>query len=248
VFNKKEENFIEINRTTERPVFKIIPGEPKRKWMDDTKGNAYRCVPLNVANQYGWTVLSPVDFSAEWDGGPSQSSLRVNFLEPVPHNIASSDFGHGILSIIPDFVVRTSKTTSLYVRGIPNQIANGLQPLDAIVETDWLPFTFTFNYKFAKPGKLTIKKDQPLFMFFPIQRGYIDQFETKEVHIQSNQEMYEDYKRYAKLRELQNKGVMEKSKNKATYGQGRLIEKEFDIIDHQKRLNLPDFIQTDKSE
>jgi hypothetical protein len=60
--------------------------------------------------------------------------------------------------------------------------------------------------------------------------------------------MYEDYKRYAKLRELQNKGVMEKSKNKATYGQGRLIEKEFDIIDHQKRLNLPDFIQIDESE
>jgi hypothetical protein len=83
-------------------------------------------------------------------------------------------------------------------------------------------------------------------MFFPIQRGYIDNFETKEVHIQSNEEMYNDYRKYSKLRELQNKGVMEKSKNKATYGRGKLIDKEFDILDHQKKLSLPEFVQTDE--
>ena len=65
MFSKKEDNFIEINRTTDKPVFKIVPGDPKRKWMDETKGNAYRCVPLNVVNQYGWTVLSPIDFSRQ---------------------------------------------------------------------------------------------------------------------------------------------------------------------------------------
>lgn len=241
MIDKKEENFIEINRTGEYPIFEIVPATAKRSWMDKTDGNAYRCVPLNVANQYGWNVLSPVDFSAEWDGGEESSSLVVKILEPVNFSIASSDFGHGILSIIPDFIVRTSSATSIYVRGVPNQISNGLQPLDAIVETDWLPFTFTFNYKFTKPGKLIIKRGQPLFMFFPIQRGFIDSFKTSERHIESNEDLYNDYKKYSKLRDAQNSGFMENSKNRGTYGRGKLFDKEFDIVDHQKKLNLPEF-------
>ena len=239
MFNRKSNNFIEINRTTENNVFTIVSPETKRKWMNETMGNAYRCVPLKVANQYGWTVLSPIEFSAEWDGGTSDASLKVTLLENSPYSIASSDFGHGILSIIPDFVVKTSKKHSLYIRGIPNQIANGLQPLDAIVETDWLPFTFTFNFKFVRPGKLIIKKDQPIFTFFPIERGFIESFEAIESRIENDEELYSDYKKYSKLREAQNKGLNDT--NKSTYGRGKLFDKEYNIDDHQKRIILPEF-------
>jgi hypothetical protein len=236
MFNKK---YIEINRVSEEEVFEIIPNDVKRKWMGDTKGNAYKCVPMNVVNSYGWTVLSPKDFTATWDGGESRDSLQVELEQDSPFVFAASEFGHGILSVVPDFVVRTSKNISLYVRGVPNQIATGLQALDAIVETDWLPFTFTFNYKFLKPGRLTIKKDQPLFTFFPIERGFIESFETREVKIFKDKEFYEDFLKYVDLRDSQKSHGDEK--NGSAYLKGKLYEKEFEIINHTKKVNLSDF-------
>jgi len=238
MFNKK---YIEINRLLESEEFKVVAGTVKRKWMDETNGNAYKCVPMNVANSYGWTVLAPADFTATWDGGESKHSLQVELEGESRFAFAASEFGHGILSIVPDFIVRTSKNVSLYVRGVPNQIAIGLQPFDAVVETDWLPFTFTFNYKFIKPGRLSIKKDQPLFNFFPIERGYIESFETKDVSIYKDKEFYEDYLKYSDLREEQNshKG----SSDGGAYLKGKLYGKEFDILNHTKKINLPDFIK-----
>ena len=240
MFNKK---YIEINRISESDVFEIVTNKVKRKWMDKTEGNAYKCVPMNVANSYGWTVLSPADFSATWDGGEAKHSLQVELSSDSPFRFAASEFGHGILSIVPDFIVRTSKNVSLYVRGVPNQLAIGLQPFDGIVETDWLPFTFTFNYKFIKPGKLTIKKDQPLFTFFPIERGYIESFETRDASIYKDKEFYEDYLKYSDLREDQNSG--KDGKNSGAYLKGRLYDKEFDIINHIKKVNVSEFKKED---
>ena len=236
MFNKK---YVEISRLHESEVFEIVPNKIKRKWMDNTEGNAYRCVPMNVANSYGWTVLSPVDFSATWNGEDSKNSIDIEIDGQFPYRIVASEFGHGILSIVPDFIVRTSKNVSTYVRGIPNQIAIGLQPFDAIVETDWLPFTFTFNYKFIRPGKLTIKKDQPLFSFFPIERGYIESFETKDGPIYKDKEFYEDYLKYESLRADQKSG--KDDENGRAYLKGRLYDKEFDIENHVKKVSISDF-------
>jgi hypothetical protein len=236
MFNKK---YIEISRLSETDLFEVVPNKVKRKWMDKTYGNAYKCVPINMVNSYGWTVLSPGEFTATWDGGESKNSLTVEIEKDSPFQFAGSEFGHGILSVVPDFIVRTSKNVSLYVRGIPNQIAIGLQPFDGLVESDWLPFTFTFNYKFVKPGRLTIKKDQPLFTFFPIERGYIESFETRETIIYKDKEFYEDYLKYSDLRSYQHSG--KETKDSGAYLKGRLYEKEFDIINHTKKLSLPDF-------
>jgi len=241
MFNKK---YIEINRLSETPVFEVIPGKVKRKWMDKTEGNAYKCVPMNVANSYGWTVLSPLEFSATWDGGNAKHSLQVDLPANSPFRFAASEFGHGILSIVPDFIVRTSKNVSLYVRGVPNQLAIGLQPFDGIIETDWLPFTFTFNYKFIKSGRLTIKKDQPLFTFFPIERGYIENFETRDINVYDDKEFYEDYLKYSDLREDQNSG--KDSKNGGAYLKGKLYDKEFEIENHIKKVSLSEFKKKEK--
>ena len=133
----------------ENKLFKVVNPKVKRTWMDDTHNNAYRCTPLNVANTYGWYVLCPMDFTAEWNGGPLESDLVVTIINAPEsnneesHRITATNFGHGILSFVPDFIVRTSPGVSTYVRGVPNLIANGIQPLDGVVETDWLPFTFT---------------------------------------------------------------------------------------------------------
>ncbi|HEX8076306.1 MAG TPA: DUF6065 family protein, partial [Chthoniobacterales bacterium] len=47
----------------------IRPARRERKWMDDAdKKSPYRCLPLVVANQYGWEILSTHHFRATWDG------------------------------------------------------------------------------------------------------------------------------------------------------------------------------------
>ena len=44
----------------------IRTADRKREWMDDTQDRfAYRCLPLSVANQTGWEVLSPVGLATK---------------------------------------------------------------------------------------------------------------------------------------------------------------------------------------
>ena len=51
------------------PLNVTIPTK-KRKFMDDSwNGFAYRCLPMTVANGFGWTVLNSHRFTVKWNGG-----------------------------------------------------------------------------------------------------------------------------------------------------------------------------------
>ena len=38
---------------------------------------------------------------------------------------------------------------------------DGVAPMTAIVESHWLPYTFTVNYRFTRPGRFTWKAGDP---------------------------------------------------------------------------------------
>jgi hypothetical protein len=240
-------NKIDLVYMKDRSMFEVIPPSLKRKWMDDTKGHAYKCVPLNVANTYGWTVLSPVGFSATWNGGVGPEAIDITIIDDKPEGFddllaVSSHFGNGVLTFSPDFVVRTSDNVSLYIRGVPNSIPNGIQPLDAVVETDWLPFTFTYNFKFIKPGTATFKKDQPIFTFFPIERGFIESFETVISSISEDKEFQDEYDYYCKFRDMQNAKIQSGEETElGTYGKAKSVFKKYDITNHAKKIYLNNF-------
>jgi hypothetical protein len=199
------------------------------------QGYAYRCVPLTVANTYGWAVLNPHDFVAEWDGNNAIDAVSIRF-EGQGHSYASSHFGSGILTIHPDFILTTEENISTFVRGVPNSLQDGIEPLDGIVETDWLPFTFTFNYRFTKPGIVEFKKGDPLFSFYPIERGFIEKFSIETQEIDSNPELNADYIAYSKSRiDYLNNNT---GKYQKYYAKGKGPEKEYDIANHQKRTNV----------
>jgi hypothetical protein len=216
--------------------FKIVPLSGKRDWMTETsQGYAYRCVPLTVANTYGWTVLNPQDFVAEWNGNSSFDAVSISFKDPA-YNYASSHFGSGILTIHPDFIIKTEEGVSTFVRGVPNSLQDDVEPLDGIVETDWLPFTFTFNFKFTKPGTVHFKKGDPLFSFFPIERGFIEKFEIETQRIDSDPELSNDFNVYSKSRlDYLNNNT---GKYQKYYANGKGPEKEYNILNHQKRTNV----------
>src|SRR5579885_1644744 len=45
----------------------LRPSPSRRAWMDDA-GHAYHCLPLVIANQWGWQILCPTDVRVSWDG------------------------------------------------------------------------------------------------------------------------------------------------------------------------------------
>jgi len=233
-----QENNIKLNYIFDQRRFRVEPLNAKRQWMDDTSDRyAYKCLPLTVANQYGWAVYGPEGFTAEWDGDNSFHAVKIQY--DGNENFASSHFGNGILTISVDFLVTTNELTSLFVMGAPNFYKDGIVPLTGIVETDWLPFTFTFNYKFTRPGKIRFDKEDPLFSFFPIQRGYIESFSTLTSKLEENEELNKDYQEYSKLRSdyLQNNpGTFQKF-----YAKKEMPEKGFEVKDHTIKVKIGEF-------
>jgi len=188
----------------ESPIFPVVPLTAKRKWMSESREKyAYKCLPLNIANQYGYAVLCPADFTLDWWGGvdPKDVDFSVASENDYLKKHVYSYFGEGTFTIHVDFVIKTPKGFSTYIRGVPNEAKQGIKPLDAIVETDWLPFTFTYNFLLTEPGTYTFKKNEPLFVFFPIERNTVENFELRESRIESNPEMLKDFDDYSEKRE-----------------------------------------------
>ena len=154
----------------EKSFYEISPASSKREWMSEDSGWSYNCLPLKIANKYGWFVKLPCDVEITWDGTDTQNGFFAKIDNEKFYKYIDFSFGNGTLTFMLDFIIKTSIGDSLYVRGISNNQKDLIYPLDGIIETDWLPFTFSFSYKFLKAGTVKFKKDEPIFMFFPIQR------------------------------------------------------------------------------
>ncbi|MEI9988002.1 MAG: DUF6065 family protein [Aliidongia sp.] len=162
---------------TSGPQPRIVTAPLERDWMDQTpQGYAYRCLPLNIANSHGWLILNPAPFTAQWNGGPGAESVSIvagaGATQPI---LAMSHFGNGVLTISVTGLFRTEPGWDLWVGGPVNMIKDGIQPLTAMVETDWSPFTFTMNYKFTRPlVPVVFGQDEPYCMIFPVKRGAVE--------------------------------------------------------------------------
>ena len=233
-------NFIDIYTPNGKESrFNIQPADVKRDWMDDTGGWAYNCLPLKIANQYGWVAHCPTTLTVTWNGGQSIPDMTVLDWDGKPSDYAKSHFAHGIFTINTDFVIRTTPGTSLYIRGLTNWQKDIIHPLDAEVETDWLPFHFPFSYRFIKPGTVVFEKGEPLFMFFPIIRNYIESFEVTYKDMQNNPEMLEQNKQFSESR---GKHMREGNTGaQKFYIKGAVVDKKIDIDEHRIkfRLNSP---------
>lgn len=155
--------------------FEIRPASSRRAWMDTAQGrNPYRCLPLVVANGYGWEILSPVGFSAIWNGGPHRDGLVV-LEDPGTKPPAHSHFGEGILTFRMPLVFRTDPGTDLMVQGPINSPKDAIAPLTGLVESDWGPFSFTMNWKFTRARTaVRFRAGEPFCHIFPVQRGAVE--------------------------------------------------------------------------
>ncbi len=180
----------------------IRPARRERKWMEDAdKKFPYRCLPLVVANQYGWEILSTHHIRAVWDGTSGADGLTVENLSGDGDLHASSHFGVGVLTFHIPFLFQTPQGWNLMVRGPTNNPKDGIVPLDGVVETDWTHSTFTMNWRFTRAGTVEFTVGEPICLFFPVQRGALEKFGAELRMLESDPELEKKYQEWSASRD-----------------------------------------------
>ena len=174
---------------------------PTRDWMDQSDQRfAYRCLPLNIANQAGWLISCPTTFRVWWDGGDSRQSLRFEFEKGEVR--ITSHFGSGIVTFSMPYLFRTPEGVNLWVKGPTNYFKDGAQALEGIVETDWANATFTMNWKMTRPNHVVeFREGEPICMIVPVQRGLAERLDATQRPIQSNPEIEAGYLAWSRSRD-----------------------------------------------
>ena len=201
---------LECYPTSQRPP-DIVPGRPQRAWMDAfAERHPYRCLPLSMANSSGWEILCPVGFSVEWNGGAHQDCITFtpDHGHPDFHDFAKSHFSRGIVTFHPGYLFRTPPGWSMWAGGPPNHVKDGVQPLVGLVETDWLPFPFTMNWIFTRPGRVRFEKGEPFCFITLVQDKALAQVQPVTRSLASNDDLRLQYDAWYRQREEFNRRLM----------------------------------------
>lgn len=186
----------------------IRPAAVTRDWMDEpTAKHAYRCLPLAIANGYGWVLGCPAGFTALWNGDPAIGSIHV---EPDIGTVAPAldHFGVGILTFHVPCLFRTEPGIDLMVTGPLNEGKDGIAPLTGVVETDWSVATFTMNWRFTRPNvTVRFEAGEPFCQLFPVRRGDIESIAPTWRPLSEAPGLQDSYAAWAAGREAFNKDL-----------------------------------------
>lgn len=253
-----------------------------REWMDASPDRfAYRCLPLVIANQAGWLIRNPTSFSAIWNGGKYKQDTQITFEAggpppPIQFHFSTttvdapmeqaelgpvlndprimSHFGAGVITISIPYLFRTPPGINLWVKGPTNWIKDGAHPLEGVIETDWLPATFTMNWKITRPrSRVTFHAGDPICMVVPIPRGLAESLEPIRRPIAEEPGVDYQFRTWEQGRAtfLTDLGRGDKETVKQGwqkhYFQGKTETGER-IPDHQTKLDLKEFRRVEKPE
>lgn len=232
------------------PEFVLEPASNQRAWMDATENRfAYRCLPLVMANQFGWVVRCPIGFDVSWNGDPVPGrGLDFSWDEGPEHlrGYISDHFGDGILTFSLPFLFRTDADYGLIVRGPTNQWLPNAHALDGFVETDWLESTFTMNWKLAEPNRVTrFEKGFPICLIQPYPKALLEAVTTRSMRLGDNPELQERHERWANSRDHFNRDPERRPEDwQKDYFQGKTVAGER-VSGHLTRLKLGTFESLD---
>jgi hypothetical protein len=228
----------------------IRPAPVERDWMDRSpEAFAYRCLPLDIANAHGWEILCPAGFRARWNGDPAASGIKILSDAPA-HLLPISHFGSGVLTFHLHGLFRTEAAVQLWVSGSPNRIKDGIQPLSAVIETDWAPYTFTMNWRFTRPGTVEFAKDEPFCFFFPLRVDLIEDTQPSFVPISSDPATEKAFRDWSESRRGFNDALKEEGsaartdKWQKTYFRGRMPDGTSSARKHRTKLRVAPFVET----
>ena len=188
-----------VNETLSMP---IVPAQRSRAWMDATNARfANRCLPLLMANQAGWFLISAHKLCLTWNGADDLRAVKVEHLAGPTPTPAMSHFGGGIVTWNVPYLFRTPAGYNLLVRGPANWPKEGISPLEGLVETDWSSATFTVNWRMTRPHfPVTFEVGEPLCMLVPQRRGELESFHPQLRMLRSEPALEERYQAWSASR------------------------------------------------
>lgn len=179
----------------------IEPASNERDWIDNTRKQfAKRCLPLVTANSHGWQILCQDGCWARWNGGiyPNDTKVKTDSGKTTE---VSSHFGHGILTFQVHCLLRTEPGYNTWVTGPVNRFKDGIQPMSAMLETDWMPYTFTMNWQITRKRKwLRFEKGEPIAQFFPVPRRIVDDCDPQMMPIATDADLQTTVDGWHKMR------------------------------------------------
>jgi hypothetical protein len=221
-----------------KDVIEPLKGKIQRDWFNE---HFYYCLPINIGNQYGFVIKSTRDFSMTWDGSTRNSNdIIFEFTESDSDEkqVIKSGFAEGVVTIQNKFSLKTPPGINLMTIQPPNMFIPGCVAMTGVIETDQIRRDFTFNIKITIPNyKINVKKGDALGAFIPIQRYFIDQFETKLITDVFNKTYHEnelyDSNELNRQRNAEDKNKPHQSGRKYFNGFHAYGDK---YVDHQKRV------------
>ena len=178
---------------SENPL-QVVPADVRRDWMDKVPDrHIYRCLPIAIANAHGWEILCRDGMTVSWDGRVSADGLTVT---PDDGTIpcAKSHFSSGIVTFDLGLLFRTEPGWNLMVTGPINNIKDGIAPLSGVVETDWLPYPFTMNWRFTRRNiEIRFEKDEPIAHIMPVPKTAVSDVEPVYDRMEKYPELVENY-------------------------------------------------------
>jgi hypothetical protein len=222
------------------------PAPISREWMDSAhQRHPYRCLPLVIANQCGWVLRNPTGFSAYWYGGALKEDIELRF--DRDENRVVSHFGSGVITFTIPFLFRTPPGINLWVKGPANIIKDGIQPLEGVVETDWLASTFTMNWKMTRVCEwVRFEAGEPFCMLVPVPRGLVESLVPRVESLAGAPELQAQSEKWEASRSGFLTGLHSRDPEAVAKGwqkdyfQGKTIDGK-SVESHQTRLNVKPF-------
>lgn len=180
----------------QNPAPKLIPARAKRQWMEDTGDRfAYRCLPLTMANASGWELLCPFDIDVHWDGGAGVEAITITSPDKDAYlnGFAVSHFSSGIVTFHTGYLFQTPPGWAVWCMGPPNEPKDGVYALSGLVETDWLPFPFTMNWKMTSPGSVRFSKGECFCFVTLMQHHSLDRVQPIKKTLEDDDDLKDDF-------------------------------------------------------
>jgi hypothetical protein len=151
--------------------YEVRQGKLKRDHLDNThNSHGYMCQPISTAGLHGWEFVLKNDVKFIWDGTSSPSREHVQILEGgVTINgdiFVDTGTANATISFQLNCIIETDPDHYVWLTGAPNYFIDGVQPMDALLQSDWYHFnSIQFCWKITKANEeITIPAGTP-FMF-----------------------------------------------------------------------------------
>ena len=177
----------------------------KRDWMDATYNkHAYQCLPMTVANVYGWEVVLEEDLVVQWDGGNTPPNILSGEITSSGRVQAISSI-IGMISINMGWVVNTEEGYNTWITGSPNYFIDGAVPLTATIPSYWWPDESQMNWKITKIGEpVTFEAGAPFCFFNIYDNSVLENVEIIESTLWDDQKLISSRMKYGEMKARNN--------------------------------------------